>query len=494
MKSNKIEDIVRQEMCTGCGVCVSESQGSLKMELSEFGFLIPVQINEKFTGNAVKVCPFNPNPEKQVKDETLLAELFLTEAKNINTQIGKYLNTYVGFSNHYRATSSSGGIATYVFETLLRDNVVDHLYIVKEAEGKYEYQLFSDVNDIVKISKTKYTPVTLEKLFLDINDIQGKVAISGVACFIKAIRLKQYYNPELKHKIPFLVGIICGGLKSNFFTDYLAQKANIKTAYSKQDYRIKNPKSQAIDYSFGAFDKNHEFKQVRMQTIGDMWGTGMFKSNACDFCDDVTTELADISLGDAWMYPYTNDGLGNSVVVTRSALAENIIKKGIDKGDLSLHDLSLKKFLISQSGSFNHRHKGLPFRIKFFKRKKEISQKRFLDQKSTLDFKIVQYFRLKTRKKSLEVWKKTKNATEFDKQMKFSLFLLKTATRVYHHTKRILDKLKAWYKNENRYYNILEFTRQLWSITSVFCFTTSFKKARAPAFFNKIHSTSKSEN
>jgi coenzyme F420-reducing hydrogenase beta subunit len=442
MKNNKIEDIVRQEMCTGCGVCVSESPSSLKMEMNEFGFVVPIKINEDFEENSVRVCPFNPLPEKQVKDESVIADLFLKEAINTHRQIGKYCNTYVGYSNQYRATSSSGGIATFVFEKLLRDNIVDHLYIVKEVEGQYEYQLFSDVSDIVKISKTKYTPVTLEKLFLNINNVQGKVAISGVACFIKAIRLKQHYNPELKLKIPFLIGIICGGLKSQFFTDYLAQKAGINSKYSKQDYRIKNPISQAIDYSFGAFDANNEFKQVRMKTVGDMWGTGMFKSNACDFCDDVTTELADISLGDAWIDPYTNDGLGNSVVVTRSDLAEKIIKVGIDNKDLSLDHLSLEKFLISQSGSFNHRHKGLPFRVKFFKNKKDFSQKRFLNERTTFDFKIVQYFRLKTRKNSLEIWKKTKNIAEFDKKIKFSLLMLKTATRIYHHKKRLLEKLK----------------------------------------------------
>lgn len=442
MENNKIEAIVKQEMCTGCGVCVSESPDSLKMEINDYGFFVPKIINKELKENAVKVCPFNPKPEQEVKDENALADLFLTETSNRDKQIGKYFNTYVGFSNKYRATSSSGGIATYVFEKLLQDKIVDYLYIVKEVNGSYEYQLFCAANDIIKISKTKYTPVTLEKLFLDINTIDGKVAVSGVACFIKAIRLKQHYNPELKQKIPFLIGIICGGLKSEFFTDYLAQKANIQTSYTRQDYRIKNPNSQAIDYSFGAYDSNQKFKKVRMKTISDMWGTGMFKSNACDFCDDVTTELADISLGDAWIHPYTNDGLGNSVVVTRSALAEKIIETGIATKDLSLDDLSLEKFLISQSGSFNHRHKGLPFRIKFFKGKKDIALKRFLNEKTTFDFNLVQFFRLKTRKKSLEIWKNTKNADEFDKQMKFSLFLLKTATRVYHHKKRIFEKLK----------------------------------------------------
>lgn len=440
-KKYSIQDIVDNEMCTGCGMCVSESKASLKMELNEYGFLTPVSIKDEVSFEAVKVCPFNPSPEVDVLDENKLASIFINGAKH-HKQVGKFNNTYVGYSVEYRPTSSSGGIATYVFEKLLKDRIVDYLYIVKEVNGSYEYQLFSDVDEIKKISKTKYIPVTLEKLFNEIESINGKIAISGVACFIKAIRLKQFYHPELKNKIPFLIGIICGGLKSSFFTDYLAQKANINSAYSKQDYRIKDPKSQAIDYSFGAYDENQEFKQVKMKTLGDMWGTGMFKSNSCDFCDDVTTELADISLGDAWLHPYTDDGLGNSVVVTRSQLAEEIISEGIKKEDLHLDNLSLDNFLISQSGSFNHRHKGLPFRLKLLRNKKIVSPKRFLHEKSSIEFKLVQFFRLKTRKNSLEIWKQTKDAEKFDKQMKWSLFLLKNATRIYHYKKRISDSIK----------------------------------------------------
>jgi coenzyme F420 hydrogenase subunit beta len=67
-QSNKIEEIVKQEMCTGCGVCVSESPSSLKMETNEYGFLVPVTINNHLKENSVKVCPFNPNPEKEVEN------------------------------------------------------------------------------------------------------------------------------------------------------------------------------------------------------------------------------------------------------------------------------------------------------------------------------------------------------------------------------------------------------------------------------------------
>jgi coenzyme F420-reducing hydrogenase beta subunit len=447
--NRQIQEVINNDLCTGCGLCISESNGSLKMELNEFGFLVPIIINDNIGDDPIRLCPFNPKPESAVADEFEIAKIFLKDTLNYNNRIGSFENIYVGYSNEFRETSSSGGIATYVFERLLVDRVVDHLYIVKEVKGTYEYQLFSDANDIIKISKTRYIPVTLEQLFLNINSIEGTIAISGVACFIKAIRLKQYYHPELKEKIPFLVGIICGGLKSSFFTDYLAQKAKIQTSYSKQDYRIKDPNTQANDYSFGAFDENNVFKQVKMKTIGDMWGTGMFKSNACDFCDDVTTELADISLGDAWIHPYTNDGLGNSLVVTRTALAEEIINKGIVKGDLSLGNLSLENFLTSQQGSFNHRHTGLAFRLKLAKKAiKSISPKRYEKENTTIDFELVQKQRMRVRSNSLEIWKNNPIALFFDKAIEKDLNRLRFYTKIYH--KRKLYKYK-----KNRLFEII---------------------------------------
>ena len=442
MPNNSIISITNNELCTGCGVCVSESNGNLKIKKNEFGFLVPELINEGLTATAIKVCPFNPNPDKEIENEDKLAAIFLKETQNSVNKIGRYENLYVGYSNEYRNTSSSGGIASYIFERLLKEKLVDYLYIVKEVEGNYEYQLFSHVDEIRKISKTRYIPVTLEQLFLNIDTIQGKIAISGVACFIKAIRLKHYYNPGLKQKIPFLVGIICGGLKSSFFTDYLAQKAGIEQQYKKQDYRIKDKNSLASDYSFGAYNENDDFKQVKMKTIGDMWGTGMFKSNACDFCTDVTTELADISLGDAWMHPYDKEGLGNSIVITRTSIADNLIKKGIRNKELSLDELSLEKLLLSQKGSFNHRHIGLGERIRIKKKQNKLLPSiRHIQHTTPLDFALVQKHRMVVREKSLEIWLKTKNVIEFDKLIETHLEKLNFYTKIYHYKYKIKSKI-----------------------------------------------------
>lgn len=180
-----------------------------------------------------------------------------------------------------------------------------------------------------------------------------------------------------------------------------------------------------------------------MRTVGDMWGTGLFKANACDYCDDVTTELADISLGDAWLEPYSKDGRGTNVIVTRSSLAEEIIKNGIDKRDLVIENLSEEKFIASQQGSFNHRHDGLAYRIKSGKASVvAIPPKRFDDVTLSPLLKVVQLLRMHSRAKSLTKWADIKNADIFDNEMKNTLYWLGFFTRINHYQRAIIRRIK----------------------------------------------------
>ena len=428
-----IDLIVKNHLCTGCGVCVSEDQThQAKMIWNNEGFLVPSLGESSTQDKMIKVCPF----AIQQKDEDELGELFLKQPETqYHDKIGYYYGLYAGYSKQFRETSSSGGIATYVFNALLERKIVDHLFIVKEVDGQYAYQFFSNVEEITQISKTRYTPVTLEKLFQELSKVDGKVAVSGVACFVKAIRLKQMYDPVLKEKIAFIVGIICGGLKSKYYTDYLAQEAGCKNEYNYAQYRVKNKESYALDYKFSCIEKSDKkIHMVDMQSLGDMWGTGLFKSNACDFCDDVLTELADISLGDAWIDPYDKNGLGNSIIITRTKIAENLIKNGLNKNLLALDVMNTEKIILSQNGSFNHRHKGLAFRVMKVNKEGKLTprkrNKHMVNQ--NLLFNFVQNSRLKTRQKSLDYWLETRNHLKFKIKMKPYLENLKFFTLWNH--------------------------------------------------------------
>jgi coenzyme F420-reducing hydrogenase beta subunit len=440
--------IIAQELCIGCGVCtLGYKQHQVGMQWNKYGFLVP-EVTEKmnFPDENLNVCPFNPFPEKEVHTEDKIGDLFLGDAPKNKDKIGHYYDIYAGYSQKYRFNSSSGGIATYILTQLIKQGIVDHVVSVRsssDTDSHYEYQISSTPEEVVSSSKTKYYPVTLATALDRIKAVDGRIAVTGVACFVKGLRLLQHYDSYWKDKIAFIVGIICGGVKSAFYADYLASKAGVTGKYDRPQFRIKDFESKALDYSYGCVNDKGIQHQIKMRTVGDMWGTGLFKNNACDFCDDVTTELADISLGDAWIPPYDQDGKGTNVIVTRSALADRLIKDGIKKEELSLVILPEEKFLSSQQGSFNHRHKGLKYRIKQTSRKGYvIPPKRYADENTGISFRFVQQQRLIVRKESLNNWLKSGNATDFDMLMYKPLQRLKRITRINHYVRAFKRKMK----------------------------------------------------
>lgn len=450
VNTNIIDNVINNDLCIGCGICVYMcGSKALEMHWNEYGFLVPKLIGKCTSNNScVNVCPFYPFPKKMVETENKIADIFINDSNFYHPKIGKYIGIYAGYAKEFRLTSSSGGIATFVFSQLIKNGFVEHVFSVIEStkpDTLYEYSVCNSMEELIKASKTKYYPVTFASVFNKIHELPGKVAVVGVACFIKAIRLAQNENHELKEKIPFLAGIICGGVKSRFFTEYLAGKAGVKKEnILNPQFRIKNFDSSASDYSFSCYDKNDkQEKSIRMRTVGDMWGTSLFKANACDFCDDVTAELADISLGDAWLQPFSKDGKGTNVIVTRSAIADQLIRNGIIEDKLVIEELSLERFLASQQGSFNHRHTGLSARLKHAKKHNiPTPPKRIGNTRVTIDFKIVQELRMKIRQRSLDIWKDSPNAQSFDTGIKNQLNNLRFTTRIYHYRKAIENRLK----------------------------------------------------
>lgn len=442
-----IKAVVDNDMCIGCGLCAAQSRtGAIQMKMNQFGFYT-ANVSDTYDSNdnCIKVCPFNPKPDDKVKTENEIADLFLTQADKHHIKIGRYINTYAGYSTEHRLKSSSGGIATYTLTELMRRGEIQHVISVKAGTNSehYQYTISSSIDELASAAKTKYYPVTLVDALKDIAKLDGKIAIVGVACFIKAIRLAQVYDPIFNDKIGFLIGIICGGVKSSFFAEYLSSKAGVAVNEFKQpEFRIKDHDSTASDYSFGCLDKSDNHQTIKMRIVGDMWGTGLFKANACDYCDDVTTELADLSLGDAWLEPYVKDGRGTSVMVTRSTLAEKIIRSGMDNGDLVIDELPEEQFLVSQQGSYNHRHDGLSYRIKHGRTDENaIPSKRFKTNLRSPLLMLIQSLRMNSRRKSLEIWASEKSASSFDNKMKKHLFWLKLFTKLNHYQRAILRRI-----------------------------------------------------
>jgi hypothetical protein len=93
------------------------------------------------------------------------------------------------------------------------------------------------------------------------------------------------------------------------------------------------------------------------------WGAGFFQNSACNFCDDVVAETADISFGDAWVEPYSSDGRGTNVVVVRSRVLEKLVAEAISEGRLQLEPVDQEFIVQTQAAGFRQRREGLAYRL-----------------------------------------------------------------------------------------------------------------------------------
>jgi coenzyme F420-reducing hydrogenase beta subunit len=451
-----ISDVVDQGLCIGCGGCAAKSlsNNKISMELNEYGIFQPyisVPLTKVELTKTIAVCPFNPAPEAKVLNENVIATQFLENTKKTNEFLGNFIELFAGHSLEYRKSASSGGIATWILSELFIQGIVDGVICVRGGQDQqFEYCFIEDVNELASSSKTRYYPITLKDMLNLIDSKDGRYAFTGLPCFIKTIRLRQSYDESFKKKVVFTVGIFCGGYKNKSFTDYLISKCDGNSnAAALVNYRQKALVGQASNYSFSFQDTEQSSqKSIEMRKVGDMWGTGLFKPLACDFCDDLSSELADISLGDAWISPYNNSPEGTNIIITRSDLAHELIEQGISRDELSLDVISETQACLSQKGNITHRRKGLSHRLALDTRGSVITKRIGKKRSFNILFSLVQVQRSKVRMLSHEVWKKHKNALGFDQEMASDLKKLRLFTRLNHLTRldSILDMLGRFQK------------------------------------------------
>src|SRR5690606_25180136 len=93
------------------------------------------------------------------------------------------------------------------------------------------------------------------------------------------------------------------------------------------------------------------------------WGAGFFMDDACNWCDDVMAETADVSFGDAWVEPYSSDWQGTNVVVVRSRDIADMIAGAIDDGRLQLTPVDTALVAQTQAAGLRQRREGLAWRL-----------------------------------------------------------------------------------------------------------------------------------
>lgn len=369
-----LEKVIEPDYCIGCGVCASLENSPLEMNFTEDGMYKPLVLKDRdpelLHTNLMEICPFSD----ESKNETELGkELFSNSNVSFNEYNGYYLKNFAGHvkMNDYRERGASGGMASWVAAKLLELDMVDAVIHVKDgntdqSKKMYQYDISNNIEELKEGAKSKYYPIELSQIIKKIKDSDKTYAVIGIPCFIKSLRLLANNDIIIKEKIKYHIGLVCGHLKSSFFAESMAWEMGINPdELNYLDFRKKFEDQPANRYGVEAYGvregKDIQVTASTKELSSTNWGHGFFKYNACEYCDDVLAETADITIGDAWLPEYSHLSGGTNVVVVRNPKILKVIEENMN--ELELDEISADKTYESQAGGFRHRREGLSYRL-----------------------------------------------------------------------------------------------------------------------------------
>lgn len=371
MEAISPQEMVNAGLCIGCGSCVAQStEVPTSMQFNKFGELNPTGPSAWYKDKSEQLgrtCPFS----RYAKNENDFAvELYPQLHKD--PFVGAALSNYVGYvaEGEFRQQGSSGGMVTWVATELLRQGLIDGVAHVVTSDPKtenrfFKYRISRTEDEIRQGAKSRYYPVEMSSVVQQIFETPGRYAVVGIPCFIKAINLLREEHPILKERIRYTLGLFCGHMKSARFVESFAWQLGVPMENVKAvEFRQKDASKPANWYNakLTTYDGATVDKDWWHLADGD-WGGGFFMNHACNYCDDVVAETADISFGDAWVEPYASDPMGNNVVVVRSNVINQIVAAAIAEDRLQLAAVDNAFVHQTQAAGFRQRREGLSYRL-----------------------------------------------------------------------------------------------------------------------------------
>lgn len=367
--------VIKGGYCVGCGACAVGADTSFRIELDPYGRYQAVKTTALESAISSKICPFSSASE----NEDQIASKLYSDSPHQHPLIGRFIHSYAGCVSDevFHRKGSSGGIGKWILHELLTRNLVDTVIQIRPIQRQsereklrplFEYDLMTTPQQIMEGSKSAYYPVQMSDVLNLIISRPGRYVITGVPCFIKAVRLLQSEMPVLSERIKYTVGLVCGHLKTSAYAEMIAWQEGVHPDQLEYiDFREKLPmataKQKGIRIEGKANGQHIKSAKIAQNYFGTNYGEGFFKYRACDYCDDVVAETADIVVGDAWLPEYIPDGRGTSLVITRNSELDSIVQDAVTRNVLSLEPLSLDQVIQSQAGGFRHRRDGLAYRL-----------------------------------------------------------------------------------------------------------------------------------
>lgn len=357
---NNINKTVRNNLCTGCGICEDVCPThSIRIECRN-GENSPI-LDEKTClgdkcGRCLKVCPgIGCNLTEMAN------KFFLNEDSKTDKYIGFFQNLHTGYSldNEIRWHSASGGMVSQFLIYLLDKKIIDGAVVTGFSENDHitpVSYIARTKEDVLKARSSKYCPVALNKVGNEIKNSEGKYVIVGMPCHIQGFRKRASIDRKFSEHVVGYFSIYCSSNRTFYARDFLLKRYGVNKKEIKYfAFRdngclgslVVDAAGKGAEFPSFATNKSSECRESKSLisiSFFRYYGAlrSFFKPRRCLTCIDHYGELADVCFGDIHIKPYSDDKVGISSWIVRNPYFEDLFRQAEADGYITMSDVNAR--------------------------------------------------------------------------------------------------------------------------------------------------------
>lgn len=318
--------------------------------MTQSGFLRPhfsraLQASE--ARNLAQICPG-------------MSQTLDAEDRRLDPLWGPYITARTGFASDPKARhhGASGAALSAMLTHLLKSAQIDgviHVTANPDAPLENITTVSHTADQVLNAAGSRYAPSSPLDMLQNLHDDGRRYAFVGKPCDVSALHALRRIDQQTAQMVPILLSFFCAGVPALKGGQEITRQMGVATTDLAQfQHRGEGwPGRATATLKDGS---------KRTMSYADSWGNILSKQiqHRCKICADGSGVFADVVFADVWEtdaagYPDFGDRPGQSLVLSRTSLGEQLVRDAQASHHLTARPYDLSALMRVQPGQTRRR-------------------------------------------------------------------------------------------------------------------------------------------